>query len=637
MAQGRTNRGFRSGHTGPISEKPYIAFTSESEGARVPVRSFLAGEVAHLLEEAPAEPGVYMLRDDLGQTIYVGKSSNLRKRVRSHFGRGRGTPVARVEGIEYIVTESELEALILECNLIKRLRPLYNSRLKDDKSYPYIRITTQEEFPSIGVTRSVRDDGSVYLGPYADVGSARKTIRILREVYPLRRCRRSMERVSRPCLDYHIRRCLGPCTGGVDPAEYRKEVEGMIEALMGRREEILDGLRASMEGAAARQEYERAAVLRDRLKAMERTTLRQRLASTGPGNADILGISSRGENGCVQMLFLRESAIIDQEHFMLDAPGSDRADLLSGFLKEYYSSNPLPPRIIMERLPEDSGVLEEWFSSRSTGRVDLHEPLDDNESRLVSMASRNADLMLKLEMRIHGDSLKKGIQELARALDLADLPKVIEAFDLSNTAGKDAVGSMVRFRWGRPNRSLYRRYRIKWAPGRDDYAMMREVVSRRFRSALNKAEALPDLVVVDGGPGQASAARTALEDLDLDLEVVGLAKRDEKIFKPGSGRPIPFRRGSPGHMLLRRIRDEAHRHAVGYHRSVRGRAVTKSELDGVRGIGPVRKSALLRKFGSVDAVRRSDVKEISTVPGIGPKVAGDILDELRGRRRARVD
>jgi len=601
------------------------------------LRSFLTPETGDLLDQLPKEAGVYILKDEFGNPLYIGKSENIQKRARSHFSPSRSSPaVARVCEVESILTGSELEALILECNLIKRLRPTYNARLKDDKSYPYIRISVAERYPGIYVSRVVRDDGSIYLGPYADVGSARSSTKILRQIFPIRGCRRRMDRPSRPCLDFHIKRCAGPCTGRVDPGSYGSDVQGMIRALQGRKNEVLDELRRSMYQASQAQNYERAAVMRDRLNALERTTVRQRLSSPGPGDADVLGVAMKGDDACVEVLFVRGGSLIDQEHFLLESAGSSPGELLASFVKEYYSSNPVPPRILVPFAVDDAGVIATWFQSRSSRPVDIAASTGRDEERLVAMATKNAELMLNLERRAMGDALKRGLQDLARALDLVCLPRVIEAFDLSNISGKSAVGSMVHFRWGRASRSLYRRFRISYSPGRDDYAMMREVVARRFKRGLEGDEALPDLVLVDGGPGQASAAAQALVSLSLTVPVVGLAKRLEELYRPGSRRAIPLAPGSPGHMLLRRIRDEAHRFAISYHRVLRRREVTRSELDAVPGVGPKRKAALLQRLGSVDRIRRSNEGELAAVPGISADLARSILLHLRGQARGRV-
>ncbi len=624
--------------SGRVSENRFIARSDGRLGEGRSLRSFLAPETGDLLDKLPEEAGVYILRDESGNPLYVGKSEDIRKRVRSHFAPGRSSlPVARVGDVESILTGTELEALILECNLIKRLRPPYNARLKDDKSYPYIKITVGEAFPGIYVSRIVRDDGSIYLGPYADVGSARRSIKILRQIFPIRGCRRRMDRPSRPCLDFHIKRCAGPCTGRVDPGPYASDVQGMIRALQGRRNEVLDGLRSSMYEASRAQNYERAAVIRDRLNALERTTLRQRLSSPGPGDVDVLGVATKNDDACVQIMFVRGGSLIDQEHFLLDSAGYSPGELLASFVKEYYSSNPVPPRILAPFPMDEAAIIALWFQSRSSRPVEIATPAGRDEQRLMAMATKNGEFMLNLERQAMGEALKRGLQDLARALDLVCLPRVVEAFDLSSISGKFAAGSMVRFRWGRASKSLYRRFRVSSSPGRDDYAMMREVVTRRFKRGFMGEEALPDLVLVDGGPGQASAAAQALSSLGLTVPVVGLAKRLEELYRPGSRQPIALAPGSAGHMLVRTIRDEAHRFAISYHRVLRHREVSRSELDAVPGIGPKRKATLLRRFGGVDRIRRSDERELAAVPGISADLARSILRHLRGQARGRVD
>ncbi len=600
------------------------------------MRSFTALNACALLEQLPEEPGVYILKDGLGHALYVGKSANIRKRVKSHLSGRSSFPLGTVESVESILTGSELEALILECNLIKRLRPPFNVRLKDDKSYPYIKITVGERYPGVYISRVVRDDGSVYFGPYADVGSARRSIRVLRQVFPIRGCKRRMDRPSRPCLDFHIKRCAGPCTGKVDPDHYSCDVQGLIGALQGRKDDVLKELEKAMHEASQAQNYERAAVIRDRLSALERTTVKQRLSSPGPGNMDVLGVARKEGDACVQMLFVRDGLIIEQEHFILQAAGSSRGELLASFVKEYYSCNPVPPKILAPHAMDDMDLIGSWFRSRCSRSVEISTPSSRDEARLVSMASRNAELMLRFERQAMGRSLKRGLQDLARALDMVCLPRTIEAFDLSNMSGKCAVGSMVRFHWGRPCKALYRKFRITASPGRDDYAMMREVVTRRFKRGLEEG-GLPDLILVDGGHGQASAAEQAISSLGVSIPVVGLAKRLEELHRPGSLEPIRLAQGSPALLLLRRIRDEAHRFAVSYHRTLRRREITRSELDMVPGIGPKRKAALLRRFGGVGRIRRSSEQEVAATPGIGLQLARSVLTHLRGKARGRVD
>ena len=602
------------------------------------MKAFVPEGLDDMLARLPEEPGVYIFRDAEGTPLYVGKSCNIKKRVLSHFHLTKGSvPVASVHDVEFMLTDGDLEALTLECNLIKRMRPLFNARLKDDKSYPYIKITTGEPFPGIYITRNVRQDGSLYFGPYADVGSARRSVRIIRQIFPIRNCRRRMDRPSRPCLDYHIRRCAGPCTGKADPEEYSRNVEGARRILEGKADAVLEQMRRQMREAALAQNYEKAAILRDRIRSLERTALGQRLSSPGAADVDVLGVSLKGDLACVQVLFVRDGRIVDQEYFLLDAPSSTEADVLSGFIKEFYSYNILPREIVLPSLPEEIGEINRWLSTRSSLTMGARLPRDRGEERLVLIAKKNAEMMLRLEDRETGDLLKTGLQEIAAALGLTLLPRVIEAFDVSNMSGKEAVASMVRFRWGRPNRSLYRRFRIRGEQTRDDYAMMAEAVTRRFSRALRTGESLPDLVLVDGGPGQAAAAREAITRLGLSLPVVGLAKRLEELYPPGSYSPIRIEKDSPGHRLLRRIRDEAHRFAVSYHRKLWTRRLIRSELEEVRGIGPKRSRALIERFGSVEGVMRASLEEVASTPGMNRALARRVLDHLRGLERGRVD
>jgi excinuclease ABC, C subunit len=610
----------------------------------------------------PTKPGVYLFKNERGDVIYVGKAVSLRDRVRSYFQQqGRFTSpkvkamVANIADVEYIVTDSEVEALILEATLIKEKAPRYNVRLKDDKAYPYLKVT-DERFPRVVVVRRPGKDGR-YFGPYANPRAVRETMAFLRKLFPVRTCNLDLsgELSYKPCLLYHIGRCGAPCAGLQTEEEYNKLIEEVCLFLEGRHQRLIPDLRRKMEEAAARLEFEKAARLRDQMLALERVVERQKVVSTGGEDQDVIGLARAGDMGCVQVFFIRDGKLTGRDHFFLtslDDTGDDEA--LAAFIKQYYSNATFVPKeILLSHAPEEAEVLMEWLSGRRGSKVTLRVPQRGEKRRLVEMVTENAALVLaerESEQSRRLARVEQGLTELKELLGLPTLPRRIEAFDISNTQGAEPVASMVVLIDGEPATSEYRRFRIRDIQGPNDFEMMRQAVTRRFARGLQEREELqamspeerksqggkakfaefPDLLVIDGGKGQLGAARDALRDLGLEeIPTISLAERLEEIFQEDDPDPLLLDRSSPALHLLQLVRDEAHRFALNYHRSLRGKRQSRSALDGIEGVGPKRKKILLRHFGSVKRLREASLEEIRAVPGIPADVAERIYQEVR--------
>jgi len=616
------------------------------------------------VERLPDRPGVYLFKDAAGHVIYVGKARSLRSRARSYLQ----SPAAlsdralamreRAASVDCVVTDSELEALILECSLIKRHRPKYNVRFVDDKNYPYICVTTEDEYPRVLVARSMKKDGSRYFGPYTRAGAMRETLRLVRRLFPFRTCSdRRLRSGGRPCLYYHIRRCMGPCTGDTDPREYRKMIEELCMFLQGRRADVIARLRRRMQEAADRLQFERAARLRDQLRAVEEVTESQSVVLSATSDLDVIALEQRGGLACAQAFYVRDGVLTDRADFLLEGvdDAGDRR-VLAEFLKQHYArASFIPKEVLVQAEPEESDLIQRWLTGRRRGRAKVHikVPKRGEKRRLLEMARANAALSLQegiARMEAGEAGSRKALEGLAEALGLPAPPWRIEGYDISNVSGRDAVGSVVVFTGGRPDRDEYRRFRIRTDGRPDDYAMMGEVLERRFRRGLKERQEIenasqegrklegepkfgrfPDLVVVDGGKGQLGVATRVLESLGLDgIAACALAKRNEELFVQGRPQPVVLDRASPALFLVERLRDEAHRFAVSYHRRVRGKRAVRSVLDSAPGIGPKRKKALLRKFGSVKRIREADVKELAGVPGMTRKAAERLKEHLGG-------
>ncbi len=598
------------------------------------------------LDALGAEPGVYLMKNRYGGVIYVGKAASLRSRVRSYFGSTRGMDhktrelIGNIEDFEVIRTDTASEALILENELIKRYQPKYNVMLRDDKSYPFIRITN-EPYPRVISTRRVVNDGSHYFGPFTSAARVNRTLDSLNKLFPYRLCDIEITgEADRPCLYYHIGRCNGPCIGAVTQNEYGEVIRNVKLFLEGRSDEFLPELRLQMERSAEALDFEQAARLRDEIQAIEHVLERQKIASGKRESFDVLALA-KGEGGdaCVQVTTVREGKMLGSEHFLMTGARIDDkpSHILGSFVTQFYDEAALVPReLVLQHRIDDESIVQQWLSERRGGPVKLSHPQRGMRKRLVEMVSKSAEENLNHErVRWLNDEQRTtmALTELSDRLELEKLPRRIECYDISNLHGDSPVASMVVFEDGRPKKSDYRRFGIKDVSGPNDYAMMQEVLRRRFRRAkdLESTEEwreLPDLVIIDGGKGQLNAALEVFRELELSLPVVGLAKENEELFLPGRGDPIILPRDAQSLFLVQRVRDEAHRFAVTFHRSRRKKSSFQSALDEVRGLGPQRKRALLRKFGSVKRIREASVEDLSGVEGIGPSLAAQIKSEL---------
>ncbi len=596
--------------------------------------------IQNRLQKVPRQSGVYILKDCTGQVLYVGKARSLRERVRSYFQGGETSPKTRllqerVEDFEIFLTGNEVEAFILESNLIKKYQPKFNIRLKDDKSYPYLKINLKEPFPSIRKTRILENDGSRYFGPYTSVESVNRTLKMLMKLFPLRTCKKKIEsgkKWQRACLNYHIKRCLGPCIGTVSPQEYREYAEQVILFLEGKQDHLLQEIRASMEKAASRQDYEKAAEYRDALLSMEKVREKQEVVWES-GHMDVVGVSGSEDRACIQLFQIRHGRILGREHFTLEGTRDKTEDeVVTAFLRQYYLGGiNLPREIVLPVKPAHRELLQEWLGSE----VKLTCPVKGKKLRLVELARENAHYELEQEKLKEEESRRRdrqALEELQKVLGLGHRPEIIEGYDISNIQGQEAVGSQVVFVGGRPAGEYYRRYRIKTVEGIDDVAMLQEVLRRRLgRLADEKKEAEKNpLFLIDGGRGQVNAIQEVLKEEGYDfLKVIGLAKRMEEIYIPERKEPLRLDRDNRGLQLLQRVRDEAHRFALGYHRGLRLRSMTHSLLEEIPGVGPERRKALMEHFGTLAAVRQARLEDLCQVPGINQKTARVIRDFLQ--------
>jgi excinuclease ABC subunit C len=595
------------------------------------------------LDHLPLSPGVYLFRDRRKKVIYVGKAKILRHRVRSYFTQGEDGRyqyqrlVNAIADLDTIVTDSEMEALILEANLIKQYSPRFNVRLRDDKSYPYVRIT-RELFPRVFITRKTPRDGSKYLGPYTDVKTLRRFMRTFKGLLHIRHCNRSItpeaihSRRYRPCLNYHIGRCAGACSGKIAPETYQRNVRHLVNLLQGKDQDLLSELREKMNRASSELQYEEAAQWRDRLQQVEAFHKQSRVSGLEAADLfdrDVIAVAAEDEDACAALFQIRSGRIIGRSHFYLNNVFEKTpAEIIEAFLKEYYTrTESLPEEIFLPFEIEGIEVLEEWLTDRRGKKVRIFSPKIGEKARLIRLVQRNAELLLgelKLQ-KSKREFVHHALKALQRDLKLKKPPKRIEAFDISNIHGTDAVASMVCFKDAKPARSQYRRYRIKTVTGSDDFAMMEETIRRRYRRVLTEKTALPDLILVDGGKGQLNRAVQVLNELGLSgIPVIGLAKKLEEVFLPGVSEPQNIPKNSSGLKLICHVRDEAHRFAVTYHRTLRKKRAFAGELDRIRGIGLQRKRALLKYFGSLKKLKEADADQIAQVPGISKALAREI-------------
>ena len=611
-------------------------------------------DIEEELKKLPARPGVYIMHDEKDTIIYVGKAVSLKNRVRQYFQKSRNLGIKKEQMVEqiarfeYIITDSELEALVLESNLIKEHRPKYNTMLKDDKNYPFIKVTVGEEFPRIMLARKMKKDKSRYFGPYTSSTAVKDVIELTRKLYHLRSCNRSLPRdigKERPCLYYHIKQCNGPCQGYISQEDYKKQVDGLLDFLNGNHREILKELEEKMLQASDKLDFEEAAQYRDLIQSVEKIGERQKITDQHREDKDIIAAAIEGEDAVAQVFFMRDGKLIGRDHFYMKiAPGDDRKGVLSSFLKQFYAGTPfIPKEIMLQEEVEDMELVAQWLEKKKGQKVRITVPKKGTKEKLVELAYQNAQMVLQRDKerikREEGRTIG-AVKEIAALLGLAEINR-IEAFDISNISGFQSVGSMVVYEKGKPKKSDYRKFKIKWVKGANDYASMEEVLTRRFVHGLDeqeerKAENLedaygsftrfPDLLMMDGGKGQVNIALEVLEKLDLHIPVCGMVKDDRHRTRGlyYNNEEIPIDKDSEGFKLITRIQDEAHRFAIEYHRSLRSKGQVHSMLEDIPGIGPARRKALMKHFKGLDGIREATVEELSAIDPMNEKSAREV-------------
>ena len=608
------------------------------------------------LKKLPGKPGVYIMHDDRDEIIYVGKAISLKNRVRQYFqsSRNKGVKieqmVTHIARFEYIVTDSELEALVLECNLIKEHRPKYNTMLKDDKTYPFIKVTVHEDYPRILFSRSMKKDKNKYFGPYSSAGAVKDTIELIRKIYKIRTCNRSLPRdigKERPCLYYHIKQCDAPCQEYISREDYRANIDEAIEFLNGNYAPVLKLLEERMMAASEAMEFEQAIEYRELLNSVKKVAQKQKITNSVGEEKDIIALAIDERDAVAQVFFVREGKLIGRDHFYLTVAVSDtRAQVLSSFLKQFYAGTPFVPKELMiQDEIEDAAIIEEWLSGKKGQRVHIRVPKKGTKEKMVELAAQNAQLVLSQDRerikREEGRTIG-ALKEVAGWLGLRDVVR-IEAFDISNISGYDSVGSMIVYEKGKPKRSDYRKFKIKWVKGADDYSSMAEVLTRRFTHGLEEERELqeknlaselgsftkfPDLIMMDGGKGQVNVAKQVLSELNLDIPVCGMVKDDNHRTRGlyYENVEIPIDRSSEGFRLITRIQDEAHRFAIEYHRMLRSKGQVHSILDDIEGIGPARRKALMKHFQSLDEIKTAEPEELAKVPSMNEAAARKVYE-----------
>ncbi len=587
--------------------------------------------LAEKVDQVPDRPGVYLYKDGKAQVIYVGKAASLRSRVRSYFQESRARDpktdalVRQIRDLDVILTDNELEALILESNLVKKHRPRYNIILRDDKHYPFLKLTTNEPFPRLVVARRIQKDGAAYFGPFYPATAMRQTLRLVRQLFPLRTCRITIDgTLPRPCIQYFIHRCNAPCTGQETREGYGRTVRDVERFLGGGHDDLAMDLTRQMEAAAAELKFERAAGLRDQIQALNQIRERQKMISTEEADQDVVGVVRRGPDACVQLFFVRKGRLVGRETFFLDrVAGASDGEVLSAFLRQFYTRDVAPPpEVLLSDAPPEEELIRAWLGRRAGARVDLVAPQRGRKRELVAMAEENAALALSTHVLARGNRQQVVLDELQRALNLPGPPHRIEGFDISTIQGSETVASMVVWQDGEMKKDDYKRFKIRTVAGTDDFASMREVLLRRYGRALEGEGVLPDLVLLDGGRGQLGAGVKALEELGLDyVPLAALAKRAEEVYTPDRLDPLVLDMGSAALQALQKIRDEAHRFAVTYHKKLRRRRTIASVLDQIPGVGPTVRTSLLKTLGSARGVKAASVAELAAVPKVTPKLA----------------
>lgn len=606
-------------------------------------------DIQEELKKLPEKPGVYLMHDEKDEIIYVGKAVSLKNRVRQYFqsSRNKGPKieqmVTKIARFEYIITDSELEALVLECNLIKEHRPKYNTMLTDDKTYPYIKVTVKEAYPRVLFSRQMKKDKAKYYGPYTSAGAVKDTIELIRKIYKLRTCSRNLPKdigKERPCLNYHIHQCDAPCQGYISEEAYGEKIRKVTEFLNGNFDPVLKELQAKMQEASDKLEFEQAIEYRELLNSVRQIAQKQKISNSDGEDKDIIAMASDGEDAVVQVFFVREGRLIGRDHFYLRISREEQpSEILASFVKQFYAGTPfIPKELMLQTEIEDQEIIGQWLSQRKGQKVYLRVPKIGDKEKLVELAQKNASLVLSQDRekikREEGRTIGAA-KEIAGWLGLENISRM-EAFDISNISGFENVGSMVVYEKGKPKRSDYRKFKIKGVQGPDDYACMEEVLRRRFLHGMQEQESeesgdfsrFPDLIMMDGGKGQVNVALRVLEELRLNIPVCGMVK-DEKHRTRGlyfENREIPIDRGSEGFRLITRIQDEAHRFAIEYHRSLRTKGQVHSILDDIEGIGTARRKALMKAFQSLDAIREADVETLAAVPSMNRGAAQKVYE-----------
>ena len=580
------------------------------------------------LKKLPSKPGVYVMRDKNDTIIYVGKAVSLKNRVRQYFRKNNKTAriekmVSLIDHFEYIVVDNEAEALILECNLIKKNRPKFNVLLKDDKTYPYIKIDVKSDYPGVFITRRVVNDGSKYFGPYANPGAAKEMVNFIKEKYKIRQCRILKER-DRPCLNYHINKCLAPCMGYVTPEEYKKQIDEIIDLLEGKTDKVIKELEKQMQEASQKLNFEKAAELRDRIQSIERVSAKQKVSNISENNIDVIGIAKSELQVCIEIFFVRGSKMIGREHyFYADLKDMEDKEILSGFIKQYYLDNPnIPNKIMIREEIDDKLAIEEWLSTILGRKVEIKSPKKGEKLRFVEMAENNAKVTLENKEKDKSEILL----ELKDVLKMDKLPRKIETYDISNLSGEFMVAGMCVMQDGIIKKNLSRRFKIKTVYGQDDPRCMEEVITRRLKHSIENPKGgfgeLPDVIFADGGITQIRATRKAIEKYNLDIKVFGMVKNDKhqtRALMDENRKELKI--SSKLMNLITQFQDTVHDTAISYHRKLRDKAITKSELDDIQGIGKVKKQALLKKFGSVEKIKQASIEELMEVKGINKELA----------------
>ena len=600
------------------------------------------------LKKLPGKPGVYLMHDEKDAIIYVGKAISLKNRVRQYFqsSRNKGAKieqmVTHISGFEYIVTDFELEALVLECNLIKEHRPKYNTMLMDDKTYPFIKVTVNEPFPRVMMARRMKKDKAKYFGPYTSAGAVKDTIELIRKLYHIRSCNRSLPKdigKERPCLNYHIHQCYAPCQGYISREEYRKSIDEVVRFLNGNYDPILKELEEKMLDASENLEFEKAIEYRELLASVQKIAQKQKITDTAGDDRDIIAMASEGEDAVVQVFFIRGGRLIGRDHFYLKIAENDtKSEILSSFIKQFYAGTPyIPAELMLPEEIEDQEIIEEWLTTRREHKVRLRIPKKGTKEKLVELAQKNAQMVLKNDKerlkREEGRTIG-AVKELEKILGLTGIIRM-EAYDISNTNGFDSVGSMVVYEHGKPKRNDYRKFKIKSVQGPDDYASMNEVLTRRFEHGLRERQdesetggfqAFPDLIMMDGGRGQVNIALEVLEKLNLHIPVCGMVKDDNHRTRGlyFNNVELPIDRNSECFRLITRIQDEAHRFAITFHRQLRSKGQVHSILDDIPGVGPARRKDLMRSFENIEAIRNATVDDLKELPSMNEKSAQEV-------------